>query len=69
MKHDTVSWTWDMRHGVAEIFLYTLSQWNTTAELHFLGMGFYVRVGEIVCVCVGCMCECVCVCLFSMYMI
>lgn len=35
-KHDTVSWTWDQPHGFALCFLYTLCQWNNTAELHFL---------------------------------
>jgi len=35
-KHDTVSWTWDQPHSFLYVFIYTMCQWNNTAELQFL---------------------------------
>jgi len=34
--HDTTSWTWDQSHGALGCILYTMTQFYTKAEIHFL---------------------------------
>lgn len=35
-KHDTTSWTWDQPHGALICMFYTVLQWTSKAELHYL---------------------------------
>lgn len=35
-KHDTTSWTWDQPHGAIGCMFYTVLQWVSPVELHYL---------------------------------